>query len=881
MHYRRICAAATGISLVCLASARDEDYVETSAFSKTVSVSFSGSSATVNNQAGSGVTYTQSGATLVFSNTVKQVAFTLAGTTSAGSVKIYSRNAFKLVLNGVGITSSVGTAINIQSKNRCYVVLPADTASTLTDCTTYALQYDATNGVEDAKGVLFSEGQLIFSGTGGLSVNGVCTEKHGICSDDYVRIFDGNIRVSMTKKKSDGVHVNDRFRMDGGKLAIALALKGDGIDADDDGTVAINGGEISVALASAESKGIKCGTNSFTVAGGAVNVTAAVSECNGLSGGGAMTFGGGIVGVTMTGTNCNAIKSDGSVTVNNGAITITASGRQSKGIKTEGDAVFNGGSLHVNLSGDAVLETVTNAASFVYKDPSCSAGVKASNVVVNAGAFSMLVTGLAGRGFSADNDIIVNGGAIAISASGAATAAYTNELNAIDVAATTCMKADRSLAVKGGTCTFTVTGTAGKGFSADSTMLFTGGNVALDLSGPATFVNHGTFMEPAYSTGIKCDGSAVVSNGTFFIRHAGVAGRGLSVDGNLTIAGGSFDITTTGTNTSVYTSGVYTVNGATSNYIDVGAASAIKVDGNLSVVGGVFNLLATGCCGKCLNVAGTLTVGTNGVSAAPAITAKTTGTQFKLSGSASGGGGGGGGGPPDDTAEYSNPKAIKVTGKISINGGSVTVSTAKNGGEGIESKDTITVNGGSIEGTCYDDCMNAATNITVNGGSIFCSASNNDGIDSNGTLTMNGGTVASFGAAAPEEGLDCDQNTFTVNGGTFVGCGGATSSPNAGIQYSLLYTGTITSNTVLRITNTAGASLFAFRMPRTYSASVKLLCGASGFASSGTYTVYSGATMTGTDFHGLYTNNVSAATGGTSKGSTSTVSGKYYSITGS
>ena len=40
-------------------------------------------------------------------------------------------------------------------------------------------------------------------------------------------------------------------------------------------------------------------------------------------------------------------------------------------------------------------------------------------------------------------------------------------------------------------------------------------------------------------------------------------------------------------------------------------------------------------------------------------------------------------------------------------------------------------------------------------------------------------------------------------------------------------------------------------------------------------------TMTGTDFHGLYTNNVSAATGGTSKGSTSTVSGKYYSITGS
>ena len=86
---------------------------------------------------------------------------------------------------------------------------------------------------------------------------------------------------------------------------------------------------------------------------------------------------------------------------------------------------------------------------------------------------------------------------------------------------------------------------------------------------------------------------------------------------------------------------------------------------------------------------------------------------------------------------------------------------------------------------------------------------------------------------------------------------------------------------MLRITNTSATSIFAFKMPRTYSASVKLLCGASGFTSSGTYTVYSGATMTGTDFHGLYTNTVSNATGGTSKGSTSTVSGKYYSITGS
>ena len=875
----RICSVAVGLLLVGEASARDEDYVETSAFSKTVSVAFNGSSAAVSNQAGSGVTYTQSGAVLVFSNTAKQVAFTLTGATSAGSVKIYSDHAFKVALNGVDITSPSGPAINVQSKKLCYVVLPAGTVNALTDNTSYATQYDATNGVEDAKGVLFSEGQLIFSGTGSLSVNGVCAEKHGICSDDYVRILDGDIRVSMTKKKSDGVHVNERFRMDGGKLAIALALKGDGIDADDDGSIALNGGEISVSLATAESKGIKCGTNTFTVAGGAISVTSSASACNGLSANGTVTLDGGLVNVSMSGTNCNAIESDQAFVVNGGALAVNASGPQSKGIKTDGNAVFNGGTLRFNLSGDVVLETATNSASVVYKGPSYTEAVKASNVVVNAGSFSVLTTGLAGRGFSAERDLTVNGGTFGIASSGSASATFTNDQSTVDVAAAACMKAGRTLTLNGGAFTFSVAGTGGKGFSADAALLVTGGTVDLDLTGAPAFVNHGTYLEPSYCAGVKCGGNAVFSNGTFTIRHTGIAGRGISVDTNLTVAGGSFAITTTGTNTAVYTSGVYVVNGAVSNYLDVAAASAIKVDGNMVAGGGTFDLLSTGCCGKCLNVADMLTIGTNGVSVALAITAKTTGTQFKISGGSSSGGGGPGGGgqPPDDTAEYSNPKAIKATGKIFINSGSVVTSTQNSGGEGIESKDTITVNGGLIESTCYDDCMNASSNITFNGGLVFCSSSNNDGIDSNGTFLFNGGTIASFGTTAPEEGIDCDQNTFTVNGGTFVGCGGATSKPNAGSQYSMIYTGALTSNTVLRITNTSG-SIFAFKMPRTYSGSVVLLCSCPSIASSGTYTVYTGATMSGTDFHGLYTNNVSSASGGTSKGSDSTLTSHYYSV---
>jgi hypothetical protein len=865
-------AAVSLLSVAVAGKAMDADYVETKAFFGTVEVSFDGVSAAVSNRAGPGLVYSQNGAVLVFTNTADRVAFVLRGSSPAGAVKIYSDKAFKLTLDGLSLVSPDGPAINIQSKKACYIVLPENTENVLMDGEVYT-----ATGTEDAKGVLFSEGQLLFSGTGRLTVKGVCAGKHGVCSDDYVRILDGDLRVAMSKK-SDGVHVNDFFRMDGGRLEVSLAAKGDAIDADDNGTIAINGGELSIRLDAADSRGIKCGANAFAVNGGAIGIASAAGGCNGISCDGALEINGGLIDVALTGDGSNAIKADRSITVNGGALTVLAGGGGSKGIKTDGDAVFNGGTLLFTLTGDAVLETVTDA--FVYTDVSYCTGVKASNVVIQAGAFGMMVGGRAGRGFSADRDLTVNGGEIAIRASGAPTQVFTNAAQRIDVAATACMKAGNLLAIRGGLCTFSVAGGAGKGFSSNAAVLFDGGNVDLDLSGAPVFIDAGAYKTPVFCSGVKSDGTLVVSNGTLVIRHTGMAGKGLSSDGDMSIAGGAVGITVTGTNTPVYTSGVYTVGGAVSNYVDVGSASAVKCDGHLRIVGGVLTLLATGDCGKCVNVDGTLTVGAGASGTAPSISARTTGKQVKVSGGTPGGGAPGGGGPqpPDDNADYSNPKAIKAWGRITINGGDISIATVNSGGEGIESKDTITVNGGAIEAVCYDDCLNASTNITFNGGAVFCSSSNNDGIDANGTITVNGGVIASFGTTAPEEGFDCDSNTFAVNGGTFVGCGGATSYPNAGTQYSLVYSGTVSSNTVVRLANAGGTSIFAFRMPRSYSGSVKLLCGCPGLTSPGTYTVYTGATMTGTPFHGLYTNNVSSASGGTSKGSDSSPTGRYYAV---
>lgn len=215
--------------------ADEEDLVANSSFSSTVKINFDGNSATIENSV-SGVTITQSSGDVVVNSSATGVAYELSGTTTNGSIKIYSDKKFKVTLNGVSITNNDGPAINIQSGKRAFIVVADGTENKLTDAATYA------TSTEDQKGTIFSEGQLIFSGTGTLTISGKA--KHAIASDDYIRIVEGNIIVS--DAISDGLHSNDGIYIDGGKLNIVASS--DGIEAEK-GVVIVNGGEITLKVA--------------------------------------------------------------------------------------------------------------------------------------------------------------------------------------------------------------------------------------------------------------------------------------------------------------------------------------------------------------------------------------------------------------------------------------------------------------------------------------------------------------------------------------------------------------------------------------------------------------------------------------------------------
>lgn len=460
----------------------------------------------------------------------------------------------------------------------------------------------------------------------------------------------------------------------------------------------------------------------------------------------------------------------------------------------------------------------------------------------------LLTVAATGDGIDGDEGYVeINGGSITI------------QSTADDVTGIQC---DGSLTVNGGAINMTVSGVQSKGLRSAGNMVINGGTLMFNLSGAVylktvtTVITNGgivrtnSYVDPSYCTAIKCDTNITFNAGTITITHTGTAGKGISAGRNMTVFDGTFDILTAGGCSASFTN--------SAGVRDVAAADCMKADGNLSILGGRITALATGNAGDGISAEGTAVIGIAGISNTPIINVATRGQKVLVSGSGM-------------SADYANPKAFQAVGNLTVNGGVFRATTRNDGGEGLESKAQLTINGGTIEVTAYDDCINAANSITINGGMIYCYSMGNDGIDANGTLRINGGTIVSSGTTAPEEGFDCDQNTFAITGGIMVGAGGGTSTPTSAscTQRSVKYTGAGTSGVILQVKSASGNNL-VYRIPRTYSGGggpmpgggMVMLFSNPGITAGTTYTIVTNATVTGgTEFHGLYTG--ATVTGGT------------------
>ena len=361
------------------------DFIENYVPTNRVTITYDGDKATVSGTV-SGVMAKTSGAHVIISSTKKNIAYTLKGTTSNGSFKLYSNYKTQVTLEGVEITNPTGAAINIQSGKTMLIELADGTTNKLADGTSYTM----TSG-EDQKGTFFSEGQLVFSGKGSLDVKSV--GGHGIVSDDYIRVRSGNITVNSVR---DGINTNDRFLMYGG--SVAVTAQQDGLDIGK-GYVEIGGGKLTV-------NSIDEGITASYEGDDFGNVDPAITPY--------IDIRGGLVKVTTTGDKGHGLRAMSTFAMTGGIVQATVKGAGSKALMSEGNMSLTGGKVTAFVEGGALYEADV-------QDLSSSAAIRSKGVLkiedMTIGAKS---TGTGGKGINNVGDVNVKNSHITIVASGAA-----------------------------------------------------------------------------------------------------------------------------------------------------------------------------------------------------------------------------------------------------------------------------------------------------------------------------------------------------------------------------------------------------------------------------------------------------------------------------
>lgn len=634
----------------------------------------------------------------------------VSGTTSDGSLTISSDNKFDLRLNGANITNPIGAAINVLSDVRVKLVLEDGTTNSLADGSASAY-----------KAAFLCEGSIEVYGNGTLNVAG--NKQHGINSDAHINVYTGTINVTSAVK--DGIHANN-FRLYGGNVSVS-GFGSDGIEAEYGQSNNDIAGDISLM-------------------GGSLNVTVANDDCKGLK--------------------CDTL------TITAGTHTFIASGAQTKAIK----------STIVYIAGGNTTITASGAAVVTDGDPSYCSGIKATNMYVINGELTVTCPSSndGARAISTDNLYSMSGGTVTLSVAGNG-GSYTNISNVADTYSAACIKSDVSVDINAGTLNFTCSGTGSKGISSDGNINVNGGIITMTLSGNASkgfkadeimTVNDGTInvtasgttvvtnSDPSYCIAIK--GNTTNINGgeiTVNCTSTNTGGRAISSDGVLAINGGAMHFATVG-------------NGATITTSDGYSPVCIKADGDAFIYGGTIICTSSGKGGRGIKVDGALVIGQSGAADNLLnIEITTSGTAVN---SSSGGWGG-------SSSSYSgNPKGIKCMGNLTINSGRVAVYSSQ---EGIESKTAIYVNGGIIEVNSKDDGLNAGVKspasgyLEINGGKLWIYARGSDAIDCNGARTVINGGLIITGGSGHEQAVDCNLgetqgNTLEINGGTLLAFGG-------------------------------------------------------------------------------------------------------------
>ena len=844
-----------------------------------------------------------------------ETTYSLSGESNDGEFAMTGTYKATVELRSLTLTNPGGAAINIANGKRIALSVKSGTENTIAD---------GQDG--EQKAAIYCKGHLELKGKGTLNVSG--NTAHAIKSGDYMSMK--NCTVNILKAVKDGLSANEYFLMESGTLTISgtgddgiqVDLDGtestgqtDGHDDEDSGNIYIEDGTLTISVTADAAKGMKAagdvvisgGTTDIGQTGSLIAEDGDLSYPTSIKADGSIAISGGTITIVNNADGGKGMSADGELTIDesNAAVNIdiTANGKggtaenttttdgettETKSYKvyvtvpTGGQGGGYGGpggqggstwrTVYLYKSDGTLVQQLTQTVTlsnttFYYYDfkaaDSDTYYFKADNYTSRNTTYTIKSETFSGP--TTGNDIyyqITN----SYSTSGSTrtyklsnvTSNYSGSSDTAEEDGTgynaAGLKADGNLTIGGGTVTIKNSGAMSKSIKSKAVTTISGGDITLTPSGAMQVISGNA----SYSIGVK-SADFVQNDGTLTIKASGQAGRGVSAT-NITTNGGTLNITNSGAG----------VSGSSDDY----TAKGMKADNSIALNDGDITISMSGTGGKGIKSKGTFTEGTTDGNG-PTLKVTTTGSKLNAS---TGGGMGGWGGFGGQTSGGGSAKGIKVQGTITLYGGTTEVYTSTDGAEGLESKtataQSIVVKGGQHYFKCYDDCINSAGGIVLDGGITICYGYGNDALDSNygrsGAVNIGNGLIFAYTTkGSPEEGIDCDNDsyiTITGNGyamsaGAQQGGGGGWGSSSSGSIGSAVQGYVVTSSpssyssaNYYTLADASGNNLFTYKFDANCSNSHSVIT-AKGMTKGSTYTIKYNTTAptdATTAFHGIY-----------------------------
>ena len=314
----------------------EDDKVDEQNWSDTIQIVWNGTSATITGAHDSiQITNSNGYVTVNSSVTETRIVYLLSGN-GTGQLSIYGVYRHNITLDGLTLTCSNGPAINNQCHKKCFLVING--TNTLTDGSPYASSTDA-----DRKAAFFSEGQIVLSGAGSLTVKG--NYKHAMASDDYIHLTEELTGILHLTASTDGLHANDGIYIYGGTATINAG--NDGLQSDS--IISITGGTLNIT---ATDKGIVDSTGGIFISGGTINIS---SEYKCIKSKANLRITGGEIKAICTGAaSSGGGPGGGGPGGNNWWGGGSSSSSSPEAIEAKGTITITGGTLYAQSADDAI-----------------------------------------------------------------------------------------------------------------------------------------------------------------------------------------------------------------------------------------------------------------------------------------------------------------------------------------------------------------------------------------------------------------------------------------------------------------------------------------------------------------------------------------------